>query len=518
MPQTNQNKVGILLPNSSSPMFDSLWPLGNRSSSTAWKLSKAIQYGSKLTMYPIYPRPTVEVGANAPHLWAHSTMPYVIKPGVLGGCWPFRWSATSPSSNLSVGSELSRSLVSGLILHSVDSNYQKYTWSGVKSGSQAFSLRCTDQLDNTVDFNYTVTVDDTKFVFVDPSAVDDSGSGTIGSPKKLFSSVWNATYAGKIIVLRAGTHQLVDLADATAVGFASNRPIAIMAYPGETVNVDMSTRLFRDGGADYSANDVLLRDLNLINIRTGDANTNAILFTGAQKRVVLDNLSFDRLHSGTVGDNNQAAIAFMSAPAPHEDLFCVDCRLTSDTQVSLWINFNTQRMLLERPYGSGITQPSSNGAGFFNVKAQTDYCTVRGAYFSGSTPDVGVGKISNQNSPGTNQEHCWYTYVTSGATGMYWNQQRFLAGGGPLYDYAGSLKATGAFAFTAAKWSPSNVNVTTEGLAIYGEFGNFDLDGYATGTVTNQSLSAAQLDSTGLLTGTGTTHRTTKGAELWSSP
>jgi hypothetical protein len=518
MPQTPQNKIGVLFPNPDDPVFDYLWPLGNRPASSAWKIAKAIQYGSKLAMYPVYPRPTGEVGASAPHLWAHSTMPYVVKPGVLGGCWPFRWSIVSGPSGLTVGSELARQSVDGLVLHTVDAAYQKFTLPGAKSGMLSFSLRCTDQLDNTVDFNYSATVDDSRFVFVDSSAVNDSGSGAIGSPKKIFSSVWNATNAGKIIVLRAGTHQLIDLADSTAVGFASNRPIAIMAYPGEVVNVDMSTRLFRDGGAANTANDVLLRDLNLINIRTGDANTHAILFNGAQKRVTLDNLSFDRLHSGTVGDNNQSAIAFLDGGAAHENLFCVDCELTSDTEISLWVNFNTQKMLLERPYGSGITQAASNGAGFFNVKDKTDYCTVRGAYFNGSTAGAGVGKISNQASPGSNQEHCWYTYIANGATGMYWNQQRFQAGGGPLYDYAGSLKVTGALAFTAAKWAPANVNVLTEGLAIYGEWGNFDLDGYTTGAVANQSLSAAQLDASGLLTGTGTTHRLTKGSELWSSP
>lgn len=515
MPQTTQNKVGVWLPNAVGLKWSSFYPNGDRPALTGWKIAKAQQYGQKMAMYGVYPRPSGEVGANAPHLWAHSTMPYVIKPGVLGGCWPFRWSVTTgPASNFTVGSELLKTSQDSLFKFTVDANYQKYTWSGTKSGSQSMSLRCTDQLDNVVDFNYTVTVDDTKFVFVDVNAANDSGTGTIGSPKKFFSSVWNSSNAGKIVVLRGGNHTLSDAISSSVVEFSTTRPIGLMAYPGETVNLNCSTHIFTDNGP---ANDLLVRDLNLTNIERR-ANTWAMVFSARQQRVTLDNIKFGGLLSGTVGDNNQAAIVFFDSGTAHNNIFCVDCKLDPGCEVSMFINFNMQYLLIERPYATGISQPFANGVGFVNVKDNSDHVTIRGTFFNGSTAGEAPIKISNQTTPGTYQENCWYTVIAPDGGGVHWNQQRFTAGGGPLFDYAGQVKAVNNSCINASYWSPSNVKVTIEGLTGYGQDGLIFDSGSQAGAISNQLLTSAEIDSTtGQLISTGTAYRLTKGSELWSN-
>lgn len=120
MPQTNQNKIGILFPNISSPIYDSLFPAGDRPNN-AWILSKATQYGAKLTLYPQYPRPTGEVSSFASHLFAHSTMTYELYPKAFGGCWPYRWSLITGPAGMAIGNELDRTSDSGLTLHTVGS-------------------------------------------------------------------------------------------------------------------------------------------------------------------------------------------------------------------------------------------------------------------------------------------------------------------------------------------------------------------------------------------------------------
>ena len=514
MPQTTQDKRGIWLPNTTGYKWSSFYPGGDRPA-TAWKIAKAQAFGQKMPMYGVYPRPTGEVSASAPHLWAHSTMPYVLKPGVQGGCWPFRWSITSGPSNFSVGSELARASIDGLVKHTVDSTYQKYTWSGSKSGSASMSLRCTDQLDNTLAFNYTVTVDDTKFVFVDVNAADDTGIGTISSPKKFFSSVWNATNANKIVVLRGGNHTLADPVSSNTVQLFTSRPIAIIGYPGETVNLNCSTHLFQDNGA---CNDLLIRDLNLTNIRTGDWNIWAFRFASQQNRITFDNISFSGLVSGTGADNNQGAITFFDSAAKSHNLFVVDCRLQSNCTISLLATFNYDDILIERPYADIVSQGGTNGDGFINVKDQSDRVTIRGAYAKGGFTAEPI-KISNQNSPGVNQEVCWYTCVPNTVSASFWNQQRFSAGGGPYFDYAGQIKVPGDTSLTRmAMYSPANVPVLVEGLVGYG-VGLFDLTGHSDGTVTNVLLSSsADIDSIGTLVNAGITHRLTRGSELWSTP
>lgn len=515
MTQTTQDFRGRLLSNSTGYIWDSLYPNGDRPASL-WKLSKAQQYGQKLAMYAIYPRPSGEVQSKAFHLWAHSTMPYKHKPACFGGCWPHRWSLTSSPSGMTIGSELARSSVSGLTLHQVDANYQVINWTGAKSGSATVSYRCTDQLDNFVDYSHTVTVDDTRFIFVDVNAVNDSGDGTIGNPRKVLANVWSSANANKIVVLRAGTHVAGDSVDATQM-LVSNRPTALIGYPGEAVNLDCSNHLFRDNNT--AADDFLGRDITLTNIRNTDANTYGFLFGGQQNRITLDNIVFDNLRTGTVGDNNQSGISFLDSGSKSNNVVIIDCKLNSNCKIALTVTFNLDYLLIERPYANGVTQAAAHG--FVHIKDQNNYACVRGIFFRGATSSGHPVRISNQNSPGTFQEHCWSTIIsTDGTNCVNWNQQRFTSGGGPYFDYAGSYISATGNCHTDALWAPANVNVYVEGMAGYASAlfeGGTGLNGYTQGTVTNTLLTGSQVDSTtGKLTDIGAAYRTTKGAELFS--
>lgn len=230
MPATQPN---IALTENSDHTWTSLYPTGNKPSNL-WLIPKAQQYGQKLAMYRQYPRPTAEVQSKAFHLWAHSTMPYKHKPACFGGCWPHRWSLVTAPSGMTIGSELTRSTVGGLTLHTVGASYQTIILGGAKSGSYPISYRCEDQLGNYIDYSHNVVVDDSRYLFVDSSASDDSGTGTINSPKKYLASVWTSANTSKIIVLRGGTHVAHDNADASQM-LMSNRPTALIGYPGETV-------------------------------------------------------------------------------------------------------------------------------------------------------------------------------------------------------------------------------------------------------------------------------------------
>lgn len=510
-----QNKVGVHKRRSFNPIYSGFDPNALQTAAP-WIIPKAQRFGQKIPLYAQYPRPSGEISANSLHLWAHSTMPYIFKPAVAFGCWPYRWTLRTAPAGMYVGNELTRTTVSGLTLHSVDSQYQRITWPGTKSGTYSVVPRCTDQTGAYVEMPYNVTVDDSKFIFVDSNAATDGGSGAINSPKKFLSSVWTPANAGKFVVLRGGTHMLRDGVSTTQF-LVSGRPAALMGYPSETVYLDGSEQLIRD--ANQSAADFVLRDVTLINIKNTDANTYGLQFGGQQNRIILQGITFDNLRTGTVGDSNQSGIVFFDSGLKSQNVVVMDCKLNSNCTISLFISFDLDRILFEGNSAAGLAQPNTNGNGFYNVKDQNNYACLRNNFFRGATSNAHPGRISNQNAAGSYQEHCWNTIITTDTSNcVNWNQARFLAGGGPYFDYANTLASPTGYAHTDALWSPANTTVQVEGMAGYGA-GLFEpgLNGYTQGPQSNQLLTSGQLDlTTGKLTGTGAAYRLTHGAELFS--
>ncbi len=487
----------------------------------AWQFAKAIQYGAKFPLYASYPRPSGEVRAQSCHLWAHSSMPYVLRPKARHGCWPYKWALTTAPVGTLIGSELTRTTIDGLTKHTFGTDYGEIRINGAKAGTIPLAYSCTDQLNNVVNWADNVVVDDSKFVFVLTTG-SDAAAGTIGAPLATISAAWVAGNAGKILVLRAGTHVLNSASgDPLTFIFGTDRPSAIIAYPGETVNLDMGTQLAADNSATGGCNDLLIRDINCINIRDTGANNWAFVFAAAQKRVVFDRVTFDNLRNGSVGDNNQGAIVFFDPESPHENITVSECVLNANCETSLLIIFNVDGIHLERYRAAGLNQPASNGAGLYNIKAISDDVCIRGGFFQGHVGSDGVGKISNQNVRGVNQEHCWYTYLcTTNDSAMYWNQQRNGPDGGPMYDYAGSIRSPDGVGVKPLHFDPSWVKIQVEGIIGYAQYGLVETGAFLEHTataITNQAIPAAQIDATtGELIGAAVSYRLTHGAEMWS--
>ena len=366
MPQTNQNKVGILFPNGSTPVYDSLWALGNRVGGS-WIFTKASRFPAVAPLHKMYPRPAGEVSSFASHLWAHSTMDYSLELNARGGVWPYRWQITSGPAGATIGETLSTSSVGGLTLHSIGSDYGKITWSGAKSGSHAFVVTCTDQVGSVVTYNFTVTVDDTKFVFLDSTAADDTGAGTLAAPKKTFQACWVSGFGGRTLVIKNGTYSATESGDAFNIGLNnSNRPTAIIAFTGHSPVLTMNS-LFRDGGTDGSANDFLLRGITLNQPRS-EENIKVLFFSGTQNRVKVQSCTFSNVGVGTNGGDNPGSIVFFEASGRHTYTVVTDCVLASTCQTQLCVYFKTDYALFENNRSTGTTIGAHNGDTFINAK------------------------------------------------------------------------------------------------------------------------------------------------------
>jgi len=121
------------------------------------------------------------------------------------------------------------------------------TWANpIEAGSpHSVTAEVTDGL-TTDTVSWTVTVTTSGFLFID-STVSTSGVGTIGDPMKLWTDFYlateaDSTYSGYFLIFRAGTHLVDSNAPATYNGhqWGTQKPVVMMAYPGETVTQDFS--------------------------------------------------------------------------------------------------------------------------------------------------------------------------------------------------------------------------------------------------------------------------------------
>ena len=144
-------------------------------------------------------------------------------------------------------SALAYSLTTAPVGMSINASTGEITWANPLTAGSPHSVtaQVTDGL-STDTVSWTVTVTTSGFLFVD-STVGASGAGTIGDPMKLWTDFYlateaDSTYTGYFVYFRAGTHLVDSNAPITYNGhqWGTQKPVVMMAYPGETVTQDFS--------------------------------------------------------------------------------------------------------------------------------------------------------------------------------------------------------------------------------------------------------------------------------------
>jgi hypothetical protein len=273
------------------------WPL----------LSQYRMPAAKMPMRLVYPRPDGEAGAHARHRWAYQNMLYEIPIGIQGGNWPFKYELITAPTGAAIGIYYDRTK------RGLTNEYGVVKWTpSASSGSNTFTVRVTDSDGSTVDVTWTVTIDATKFIFVD-SNVATSGTGTIASPLKLLSdwyknNVNDATYLNKIIVFRQGTYTLVgDTANGNPNLFlnSTTKTPSLMGYPGEVATIDYTSGKIQTSTA---MPEMFVYNLRHINARQDVANAHYFYFTNRCDRSTFFKNHFDGMGYGTAGTDNAGPI------------------------------------------------------------------------------------------------------------------------------------------------------------------------------------------------------------------
>jgi hypothetical protein len=185
------------------------------------------------------------ISPNHRIFWAYPGLEYNIRPVVVGGLYPYTFSISNAPAGMTIDAR------TGLI-----------RWpSPPSSGSVTPTITVRDSENTTVSSPWTITVDASRFIFLDSVNgrefdAANPGTGTISNPFRrirdlysgsVYASKTISTHVNKIAYFRTGTY-FIDgyIEDANPSGGYAGRmavldtakPVAWIAYPGETATID----------------------------------------------------------------------------------------------------------------------------------------------------------------------------------------------------------------------------------------------------------------------------------------
>lgn len=162
--------------------------------------------------------------------FAYPGIEYNIRPGVLGGSYPFLYELTQAPAGMTI-----------------DSFTGEISWPNptITGSPHSCAIRVTDQESTayTASWQITVTDDINTFIFVD-SAYSGTETGSITQPYSSLMNMLNALPGGnKLVYFRSGTYQYTGFGgnEMTSAG----HPKTWLEYPEESVTINMNdTRIY----------------------------------------------------------------------------------------------------------------------------------------------------------------------------------------------------------------------------------------------------------------------------------
>lgn len=251
---------------------------------------------SLLPLQKIYPQSDAVTPVASHHRRAYPGLRWECPVRAMGGSNPRFYELLSGPAGMRIGEFLQRD-ASGDYVPTPD--YATLIWESPVAGSYLIRVRCSDQNNTPVLFEFRLQVALDGHLFTAPMAL---GSGDGGSPENAMA--WNQAMLGngvvspsrgKVLVCRGGNY---TLSDAILVN-ASHMATSIIAYPGETPVFNR--------GIQMRASDVFIGGLRFEGIGTG--NFGIINDWNFNHRWSVWRCHFERcFNSNTAQNNNQCCI------------------------------------------------------------------------------------------------------------------------------------------------------------------------------------------------------------------
>lgn len=471
-----------------------------------WQIPEAFRVGQKLPLYGLHPRPDSETSSTAFHRVAHPDMPYRLPVAVQGGEWPFRYALLEgPDGMVFEASELERELTEeGWIAHRRTEGYGVLSWPQPTAGLHRVRVEVSDQSGASIELGWTVELAPGAFVFVDSVNGDDASDGSFAAPLRSFGpGLWRGddadqSFAGRVAVFRAGRYEVqASMPNTSPILSRSAKPGALVGFPDEAVELDLSAGHFRTRGLGF--NDYFIAHIDFTGSRSDLANNRLFNITNRAARITFWELSFDDTTLGTAKNDNPACIAFMGTGPYHENLAVLDSRLGPGAAAQLVVTFDSNHVLLEGNHVDGVSFEASNGANGLHAKDDTNNLSIRNNRIVGRFPSSGIA-VSNQITLGSaeNQEICWNVVDFTGDmnvdAAVSLNKQSNTPDAENVFVYRNTvISPQRAFLFRGNGDMP--IPPLVEGNAYRGEQGGLSGGNKQLGPVENQSLEPGDLDA-----------------------
>jgi hypothetical protein len=303
-----------------------------------WQLEAGHFEPSNFALAAVYP--LAGASANARHKWACPSSKYEVPIGVHRGAWPYKYELLDDGGATWLDIEAETlAFNAGTGVWEVGDGYGWLSGTAPASGGPwDVVVRVTDQEGSTLDLSWTITLDATRFGFVDPASGSDStGDGSAGNPFASPKGLRNSgDFDDKIAVLvSAYTMDWAELGVEARcdVGRVVGDPIAWIA-PDRTnkVVIDASTA---NRFANVDASDAFYCGFRINDCARSaaslPANVRVMQMTTAVDRCVFANLHFDNPDPGSSATDNVGCLFFPEEGNPggsaHNDNFITRCRL-----------------------------------------------------------------------------------------------------------------------------------------------------------------------------------------------
>ncbi len=169
---------------------------------------------------------------------AYPGIEYNIRAAVIGGAYPYVFSLSSAPEGMTINSQTG-----------------EITWSNPQASAGPIILKVTDSEGTSVTTSWSITVTTSGFIFVDRS-YSGTETGSINQPYNSIQDLLNLNgHASDIVYFRAGTYKLPTYHSNISTGmgcrldYGGGKPHMWLAYPGETVTIDMDDHLIEDTSA-----------------------------------------------------------------------------------------------------------------------------------------------------------------------------------------------------------------------------------------------------------------------------
>lgn len=175
---------------------------------------------------------------SARYFRAYPGIEYNIRAAVIGGLYPYVFSLGSAPEGMTI-----------------NSNTGEITWSNPQESAGPITLKVSDSEGASVTTRWSITVTTSGFIFVDES-YSGTETGSIYHPYNSIQDLLDLSgHESDIVYFRAGTYKLPTYHSNISTGmgcrldYGGGKPHMWLAYPGETVTIDMDDHLIEDTSA-----------------------------------------------------------------------------------------------------------------------------------------------------------------------------------------------------------------------------------------------------------------------------